>query len=60
MLVHERQSIQLYVYFIIKTRCVSESQMPSILVNSKNGHGHKDKYFNTSRNDPLQYGTNNK
>ena len=30
-------------------RCVSETQMPPIMANSKDGQGHKDKYLVNSR-----------
>ena len=30
------------------TRCVCETQMPPIMVNSKDGQDHKDIYFDTS------------
>ena len=32
---------------IITTKCVCESHMPPIMANSKDGQGHKDKYFDT-------------
>ena len=31
-----------------KTGCVCETQMPSIMTNSKDGQVHKDKYLDTS------------
>ena len=34
---------------MINTRCVCETQMPTIMANSKDGQGHKDKYLDTSR-----------
>ena len=38
-----------YCQITIKnTRCVCETQMPPIMANSKDGHGHKDKYLDTS------------
>ena len=48
-----------------KTRCVCETQMPPIMANFKDGQGHKDKYFDTSRkslsqtNTYVQYKTSN-
>ena len=36
------------------TRCVCETQMPSIMANSKDGHGHNYKYLDTSRKILLQ------
>ena len=32
-----------------KTRCVCETQMPPIMVNSNDDQDHKDIYFDTSR-----------
>ena len=32
------------------TRCVCEKKMPPIMANSKDGQGHKDKYFDIRRN----------
>ena len=34
---------------LTETRCVCETQMPPIIANSKDVHGHKDKYLDTSR-----------
>ena len=31
------------------SRCVFETQMPPIMVNSKDGQGHKEKYLDISR-----------
>ena len=33
----------------LETRCVSETQMPPIMANSKDGQGYKDKYLDTSK-----------
>ena len=49
---------------INSTRCVCETQMPPIMVNSKDGLGHKDKYLDTctslvTRNAHVQYKSSN-
>ena len=42
-------SIMIFTHHRYLARCVCETQMPTIMANSKDGQSHRDKYLDTSR-----------